>query len=190
MKKSALDIMKTIKFTLITILLLAHWPVVHSNTAQALPPIISERWGQAKMIGQTSFRKYGFHIYDASYWLLERDSQGEPMKNSKALMIAYARNIKSEKLVASTEKQWNKIGVSSDYPVSQWLRELSGIWPDVGPGDLLIALVTPGGSTEFYSGDGLLGVIDDTQFGPVFLDIWLGSKSRYQKNRKELLNEG
>ena len=182
-----MSIVKTIS---ISVLVLALWPLVlHSNTVQSLPPIISERWDKTEMIGQTSFRKYGFHIYDASYWQLEKNSQSDQTTNSSALMIAYARNIKAEKLVANTEKQWEKIGISEDYPISQWLAELSNIWPDVSEGDLLIALVTPGGSTEFYSGEELLGVITDTEFGPVFLDIWLGSASRYQKHRKELLNE-
>ena len=182
--------MKTINTTLITLLLLAYWPIVlHSNTAESLPPIVSDSWDKTSMIGQTTFRKYGFHIYDASYWRLERDDEGVPVANSAALMIEYARDIKAEKLVASTKKQWKKIGVSTDYPVDQWLTQLTEIWPDVTTGDLLIALVTPEGPTNFYSGSELLGVIPDSQFGPVFMDIWIGEKSRYQKNRKELLNE-
>lgn len=182
--------MKFSKSILFSSFCLALLPILlHGNTMQSLPSIVSSGWDKSQLIGQTTFRKYGFHIYDASYWLLERKPADRPAANSNALMIEYARDIKAKKLVASTAKQWNKIGISKDYPTEQWLNELTAIWPDVSNGDLLIALVTQGGPTQFYSGDRLLGEIKDTEFGPAFLAIWLSNESRYQKNRKELLNE-
>ena len=43
--------------------------------------------------------------------------------------------------------------------------------------------------TVFYNKDARLGELNDPEFGPAFLAIWLDEKSRYSKNRKELLGD-
>ena len=181
--------MKKLSHTLILFLILGYWPIsADSNSLEALPMIVSSEWDDTEMIGHTTLRKFGFHIYDASYWNLEK-TQKNNLLNSNALMIVYARNIAAEKLVNSTKKQWKKIGISKQFQTEPWLEELTEIWPSIKKGDILIALVTPEGPTLFYSGTEMLGEIQDPDFGPAFLDIWLSPETNYKKNRKELLNE-
>ena len=57
--------------------------------------------------------------------------------------------------------------------MDRWLTSLNGMWPDVGPGDYIVTIVEPGGKTRFEDSNGQLGVIEDPEFGPAFLSIWL-----------------
>ena len=66
---------------------------------------------------------------------------------------------------------------------------LKNIWPRVEKGDQLVVVVTTQGKTTFFNKNNSLGTIDDANFGPVFLSIWLDENSRFKKNREELLGE-
>jgi hypothetical protein len=50
-------------------------------------------------------------------------------------------------------------------------------------------VTNPDGKTTFFNKNASLGTIDDSDFGAAFLAIWLDEKSRFTKNRKELLGE-
>ena len=181
--------MKIITSTFFLFCFLGLWTIsADNNSVDALPRIISSDWDKTDIIGHTSLRKFGFHIYDASYWNLEKGYDANST-TSTALMIVYARDIDVGKLLNSTRKQWEDIGISEEYQTEVWLEELGNIWPSVTKGDVLIALVEPEGPTKFYSGHSMLGEMEDPKFGRAFLDIWLSSKTNYKKNRKELLNE-
>ena len=51
----------------------------------------------------------------------------------------------------------------------------------------MTAVVTPGGATRFYNQDRGIGRIEDPEFGPAFLSIWLDSRSAVKELRGELL---
>ncbi|MEM8843863.1 MAG: chalcone isomerase family protein [Pseudomonadota bacterium] len=160
----------------------------NDSAVDTLPAIVSSDWDETQMIGETTLRKFGFHIYDASFWNLSKNLEDNSL-TSRALMIVYARKIASEKLVNSTKKQWKDIGIPKEYPTADWLNQLGNIWPSVKKGDVLVALVESDGTTKFYSSTEMLGEIDDPEFGQAFLDIWIGDNTNYKRNRKELLNE-
>lgn len=109
----------------------------------------------------------------------------------KVLKIEYFRDIESEDLVDATTAQWLHIGID-DASISKWAMLLSGMWPDISEGDELILYVSENGESTFYAGeDGFavkkLGEVNDTDFGPAFLNIWLSEKTSEPELRAKLL---
>jgi hypothetical protein len=117
--------------------------------------------------------------------------QGSAGAGPIALEITYRRNISRERLVRTTEQEWRRLGrelgLAGAGQVESWLETLLGIWPDVAPGDRIIAFKESGGPTRFYGNDGLLGVVPDPEFGPAFLGIWLHPDTRAADLRAALI---
>lgn len=159
-----------------------------------LPNQVTEKWDNFSFVGETTLRRYGFHVYDASFWILgdksvDSDSVDYLTKHTYALSITYARKISAQQLLSSTKKEWQRLGFAKQYPLDAWLMILENIWPSVEKGDQLVVVVTTQGKTTFFNKNNSLGTIDDTNFGPIFLSIWLDENSRFKKNREELLGE-
>ncbi len=172
-------------------------PTSWATNTQALSPLpneVKEKWNNFSLVGQTKLRRYGFHVYDSSFWTIgdrsdDFNSANFLRTNSYALSITYARNISVQQLLSSTKKEWQRLGFAGLYPLDAWLTMLENIWPSVEKGDQLVAVVTTEGKTTFFSKSSSLGTIDDVNFGPAFLSIWLDENSRFKKNRRELLGE-
>ena len=142
-------------------------------------------------IGSGEMRWFGMEIYDARL-LNGNGTFGEAMDAGPvALEITYRRNISRERLVRTTAREWRRLdrelGLPDQSRVDHWLAELQEIWPDVGPGDQIIAITQPDGATHFHGTGGPLGVIDDPAFGPAFLGIWLHPGTRAPDLRIALL---
>jgi len=138
--------------------------------------------------GQGSLSWLGIRIYDAALWSESGDFDGRV-----ALRIDYHRPITTERLVATTRREWQRL---SDYPgipdserAETWLTAVSSIWPDVDPGDFILTVVEPGGASTFYGTGGLLGVVEDPAFGPAFLSIWLHPDTSRPELRTALLGD-
>ena len=161
----------------------------HATIDSKLPEIVADQWKSAEKVGETTFNKFGLHIYDASFWSLRNNQSLQQQTNATALSISYARNITAKRLLSSTYKEWQQLGFAQRHPLDAWLTSLGNLWPDVQKGDYLVFVSSPDGSNTFYSGNKILGSINDPAFGPAFLDIWLSINAKYQKHRKELLGE-
>lgn len=142
-------------------------------------------------VGSGEMRWFGMEIYDArllngSGRFVEVGVDG-PM----ALEITYRRSIPRDRLVKTTEREWNRLerelGLPEPATVRDWLQQLTGIWPDVAPGDQIVAISEPGGATRFYGSAGFLGAIDDPAFGAAFLGIWLHPNTRAADLRDALI---
>ena len=177
-----------LKTTAIVALFLSTAITAQAYSASPLPSVISSQW-QLELIGQTKLRRLGLHIYDASFWMQKDRASSSVAANLCALSITYARNIKVNRLLSSTNKEWKRLGFANRYPLDTWLDLLKDIWPDIKKGDQLVVVSIPDGETVFFDKNKKLGTVQDPEFGPAFLAIWLDEKSRYQKNRKELLGE-
>ena len=162
---------------------------LYAVTKSPLPEVVKLDWPKLEMVGQTSLKRYGLHIYDASYWMLEGKASDFFSTNTHALSITYARKISSDRLLSSTKKEWIRLGFAEQYPIDAWLKILEHLWPDVTKGDQLIAVSSPDGKTTFYDNKEPIGTIEDANFGTVFFAIWLDENSRFKKNREELLGE-
>lgn len=154
-----------------------------------LPEVVKLQWQGFEMIGQTTLKRFGLHIYDASFWMLDDKLTDFMTNNTCALSITYARNIRAKNLLSNTKKEWKRLGFAGQYPTEAWLEILKNLWPDVVKGDQLVVVTQPDGKTTFFNNQTSLGTIDDSDFGAAFLAIWLDENSRFKKNRKELLGE-
>lgn len=154
-----------------------------------LPEVVKLQWQGFEMVGQTTLKRFGLHIYDASFWVLEDKLPDFMKSNTCALSITYARNIRAKNLLSNTKKEWNRLGLADKHPIDAWLKILKNLWPDVKKGDQLVVVTRPDGKTTFFNNQSSLGTIDDSEFGAAFLAIWLDENSRFKKNRKELLGE-
>lgn len=142
-------------------------------------------------VGSGELTWFGLRVYDARLLSGRPEFRGLDSAEPMALEITYRRNISSERLVESTAKEWRRLegalGLPGEARRQQWLDAVAEIWPDVTPGDRIIARYEPGGPTLFYGNDGLLGVVDDPEFGPAFLGIWLHPDTRDTGLRTALL---
>ena len=142
-------------------------------------------------VGSGELRWFGLEVYEARLLTDGGQYDGMVAPGPLALEITYRRNISREQLVRTTEREWDRLarelGLDSRSPVSGWLAELGAIWPDVAPGDRIVAFVEPAGPTRFYGNDGLLGTVDDPRFGPAFLGIWLHPDTRDADLRARLI---
>jgi hypothetical protein len=101
--------------------------------------------------------------------------------------INYLTGIESEDLIKRTIEQWQHLGILKDkYQV--YLPMLKDMWPDIREGDNLSILIEQDRSV-FYFNKQYLGVIDDAEFGEMFLAIWLSEKTSQPSLRSELLSK-
>ena len=164
--------------------------LVGASSKSPLPELVTKEWQGMQMLGETRLKKLGFHIYDASFWTQDKNKlENNDMENVSALSITYARKIKAEKLISITKKEWQRLAYDDKYPIYEWMIMLKNIWPDVKKSDQLIVVSTPQGKSIFYDKNKRLGTIDDADFGPAFLAIWIDKNSRYKKNRLELMGK-
>lgn len=144
-------------------------------------------------IGSGELRWFGMEVYAAR--LLSGTGRFETSGETGplALEITYRRNISRERLLHTTAREWGRLGtelgLNDRARAAGWLSELGEIWPDVGPGDRIVAFVEPDGATRFYGNDAFLGAVTDPRFGPAFLGIWLHPDTRAADLRARLLGE-
>jgi hypothetical protein len=141
-------------------------------------------------VGSGDMTWLGLDIYGARL-LSDSGRYPDAADGPLALEITYRRTIPRERLVRTTGREWQRLarqlGLGDATQTGAWLEQLARIWPDVSPGDRIIALREPAGPTRFYGNDGLLGVVADPEFGPAFLGIWLHPDTRAGELRAGLL---
>ena len=82
--------------------------------------------------------------------------------------------------------EWRRLDVEWK---PEWQQQLLEIWPSVKPGDELMLLVNSPGNSQFFLNGELIGEINDADFAPAFLAIWLSSNTREPQIRRQLLGE-
>ena len=151
-----------------------------------LPAVIRSEGFDLAPVGGDELSLYGFRVYHASLWA--PTGRYEPSR-PHALSVLYRRGFTKERLVEITLSAWAKGGVGSEAQRKAWASRLQHIWHDVAKGDILAAVVVPGRETRFYNAAGLLGRIEDKDFGPAYLGIWLDEKTLLPDLRASLLGK-
>jgi len=153
--------------------------------ATGLPAALPER-AQLKMVGGGQLSWLGFDIYDASLWTGSGRYEGFGPGQTVALSLWYQRSFTLDELLGITEKAWTRLGRDPAWRASR-LASLRMLWSDVSPGQNMTTVVEAGGATRFYDEQRLVGRIDDPEFGPAFLAIWLDPRSIVRDLRVQLL---
>lgn len=156
----------------------------------------STRQGDLNYILQNqSFKKVGDTMFSILFWDLYQSkllttSGDYPINESDDKLIyeiKYLKSISSEDLIVRTVEQWEHLGLNLDV-YEAYLPQLNKLWPDINAGDSLSMLMDKSGTT-FYYNNVYVGEIEGTEFGPIFLDIWLAENTSQPKLRNELLGK-
>lgn len=103
-----------------------------------------------------------------------------------ALKLIYQKDISSKALVEATKDQWEHLDYQNE-EITQWLKPLANLFPDVQKQDNLILKLDSQGRSQFYFNLEPIGEIQDTTFGPAFMAIWLSKNTSEPKLRQQLL---
>jgi hypothetical protein len=139
---------------------------------------------ELKKVGQAKLEVLFWDVYESE--LYSDDGQYRLDAYPVALKIHYLRNIKAADLVDRTADEWQKLGVTKQQ-AAPWLARLATLWPDIKKGDELIIVVNKDSSSDFFFNNQSLATIDDSEFGPNFLRIWLDENCSYPKLRQKLI---
>jgi hypothetical protein len=167
--------------------LLGLWLAGTVASASTLPTSVVEQGYPLRKVGGGELRWLGFPIYDASLWTSSGRYAGFGPRETVALSLWYRRSFSRDELLRITETAWKKLGQPEAGQRERWLGELRAGWTDVAPGHNITTVVVPGGPTRFYDQRGRFAQVDDPDFGPAFLAIWLDPRSVVSDLRRELL---
>ena len=142
----------------------------------ALPPL--------KEIGRSSLRVMVFKVFDSALFTQSGEWQ-DPTKSFR-YELTYARTIAGTVLASQTTKEWGHLGFI-DERQSGWVEYLEAIWPDVSKGDTITFDVDAAGISRFYFNGEWLGAIEDPDFAPTFIAIWLSPETSRPAHREGLL---
>ena len=140
-----------------------------------LPDAVARAGWQA--VGSGTLNWFVFHVYDATLWRAP---------TADALAIRYAREIPGDALVDTTIEEMTRLGEPAP---TRWRAPLGGIFPDVQPGEVIVA-VREAGRVQFFHQGLPVGRIDDADFARGFFAIWLDSRTREPDLRAQLLGQG
>jgi hypothetical protein len=158
--------------------------IAHAST---LPEAVARGPYAWQRVGGGDLRWLGMHIYEASLWTADGRYTGLEAGKPVALSLWYRRDFSRDELLRITSTAWKLLGEPARPQQQEWLAALGRIWSDVARGHNLTAVVVPGRETRFYDHQRPLGSIDDPQFGPAFLAIWLDPRSVVGDLRVQLL---
>lgn len=140
-----------------------------------------------KLLGKTTFSILFWDLYESK---LLTTSGLYPIKQEYEKLvyeIHYLADISSKDLIKRTVEQWEHLKVpKAQY--QHYLTDLKLIWPDIKKGDTLSLLIDEGKSA-FYFNDRYIGIINDSEFGQLFLDIWLSENTSEPSLRLDLLGK-
>lgn len=136
-------------------------------------------------VGETTFSIFFFDLYKSQLLTTSGKYPVEIEKENILFNINYLVGISSDDLIKNTIDQWLYLGIARE-KYQSYLPELKAIWPDIKKGDSLSLLIQQKRSV-FYFNKQYIGVINDAQFGQLFLAIWLSENTSEPSLRHELL---
>ena len=137
-----------------------------------------------KQVGRSSLRVMMFKVFDSV--LFTDSGEWRNTLTSFRYELTYARNISGSVLASSTSKEWEHLGFS-DERQTMWVEYLEAIWPDVTKGDTITFDVDEAGVSRFYYNGQWLGIVEDRDFAPMFIAIWLSPDTSRPAHREGLL---
>lgn len=144
-----------------------------------------EKEQPVKKIGKAVFSVLIWDVYESE--LSTSSGQYPEISKNGTLIykINYLRSITSKELIQRTIEQWQHLGIKEDV-YNIFIPQLKEIWPNVTSGDSL-AFVIEQNRSAFYFNNQFTGSIEDADFAPLFLDIWLSKNTSEPKLRTALL---
>lgn len=137
--------------------------------------------------GETTFSILFWDLYTSKLFTTSGRYPISPEDEALILHINYLADISRDDLIMRTVEQWQHLGVKEEQ-YQHFVKELKNLWPDITDGDSL-ALLIEDDKSVFYFNDLSIGAINDPEFGPLFVDIWLSENTSQPALRAELLGD-
>ena len=146
--------------------------------------VLPQDW---RVQGQGEMRWFGFRLYQASLWAPDGRWQAD---RPYALVLRYARDIPSARLVQASIEEMQRLGSADNERLTRWKIDLERVFPDVRTDEVIHGVHLPQRGAEFYHQGKLTGRIDDVEFARAFFAIWLDPRTREPALRTSLLGAG
>ncbi len=139
---------------------------------------------ELQLVGEAQLRVLLWPVYHSR--LYTGDGRYTPDQRPIRLEIEYLRSIDAQQLVERTAEEWRQQGL--EHPrQDQWLEAMRALWPDVGEHDVLTLELEENDHSTFYFNGKRLGTVEDKDFGPQFLAIWLSPQTTRPELRLALI---
>ncbi len=169
-----------LKRTIFALLILFAIPSVYAEAKDLTRELGLQRYGSGEL------RRFGFLIYEAQLWGVSNATN--PVQPPMALQLTYKREIAGKKIVEASVDQMRALG-ANESQLDAWAAAMSGIFPDVKPGDQLVGIYRPGSATFIYN-NREIGEVRDPDFARLFFGIWLDPRTSEPRLREKLLRSG
>lgn len=154
----------------------------HASAGELPASALDGGWG---VVGQGTMRWFGLPLYAASLWT--RGAEPWRAERPFALEIRYARSIRSERLVAASLDEMERLGLADAARRERWRPLLERAFPSVEAGDTIVGLAQPDGTVVFYHRGAPTAELRDAAFARAFFAIWLDPRTREPGLRARLL---
>ncbi len=156
--------------------------------AASVPAPVAQAIPEARLAGQGVLRFWGFHVYDAQFFVGDAGYLPErPGAAPFALDVKYARHFEGKAIAKTSLDEFERLGAGSPAQREQWYEELLKVIPDVVDGQHLTGLFLPGQGLKLYSDGALLGFLQDPELAQAFFRIWLDPRTKAPELREKLL---
>ena len=157
-----------------------------SSTPPA-PGFIASALGSARLAGSSLFRYWGFDVYQASLWVTPAFQAPAYWQTPFALELSYLRTLEGAAIAQRSLDEMQRAGSLPSAQASDWLANMTRIFPNVNKGDTLTGLHTPEQGARFLINGQPLGDIAHADFSRRFFGIWLGAGTSAPGLRAALL---
>lgn len=126
-------------------------------------------------VGQGTYRKFGFAVYNAALWAPEGFWEAE---EPFALQLSYTRSLSKETLIDAVMDDIENQNIADETTRARWRDFLEASLRDVEDGDVLAGLSLPAENEAILFLNGaVIAVIDEQAFSDAFFSIWLGTNA-------------
>ena len=138
------------------------------------------------LVGSSQLRVAFFKVFNSK--LFTKTGQWDEPRHSFRFELTYQRNISGSFLAKQTAKEWDHLKFD-DLRRSEWEAAVLAMWPDVKRGDKIAFDVDKQGVSSFFYNGTRVGSVEDPDFAPAFIAIWLSPKTSQPAHREGLLAE-
>lgn len=156
-------------------------------------------------IGSGKMHFLFWHLYNAEFYAKNDIFQNDIYP--QALKLTYQRDIKKADFIDATKDQWDKLKKLDEYinvPDELqilWIAKLNTIFTNIKTNDTILLVINESKESQFFLKKNnaeknepninykKIGMINQPEFGPYFLSIWLSKYTSEPKLRKKLIGE-
>lgn len=138
---------------------------------------------EIKPIGDASFKKAIFHLYDAS---LCAGQDSFVWENPFAITLDYKRKFSSDMIVKATMIEMARLSGREQQEFETLRPTVTQCFPDVVKGDIITGISLDENKAEFYLNGTRSCEVDWPGFREDFFGIWLSDESRAPRKSKVL----